>query len=367
MHKTFSKILGPCSLFMLGINAAPLSAQSQTAQSAMVNLTPDSAAYEIVGTITWTFNRGNHTDADLTGTAMSYYTNAWNGAAPTVACTGGGANGCQTPPATPAAPAPLALELQQQAQSDRCTFFLGGTLGSGTYTQLVTVNVGSPAPLAQRGSWKFTYTYAITPTQAVDPQTAWTSETTGGTVDLGFSGFVASESFQKQASRNKYSFTMTDGGLTRARDVSATLMKESSVLASLDLDNVDTNLDTVNDGLAVVGAAADFSYFGNGGIFGNSAVFDPLHAVARKPANGVLNILNGFADGSPADNFAGNNNDLASGNVHVGPYAASFDGLTEPGSYTVVVAGTLKGNSSAADFGFSVTSNLIQIGGCAVP
>jgi hypothetical protein len=53
--------------------------------------------------------------------------------------------------------------------------------------------------------------------------------------------------------------------------------------------------------------------------------------------------------------------------VHVGPYAGSFDSLTEAGSYTVVVAGTLKGNSSSADFGFSVTSNLIQIGGCAVP
>ena len=48
----------------------------------MVDLTPDSAAYEFVGEIVWTFHRGNHTDADLTGTAMSYYTNAWNGNAP---------------------------------------------------------------------------------------------------------------------------------------------------------------------------------------------------------------------------------------------------------------------------------------------
>jgi hypothetical protein len=80
-----------------------------------------------------------------------------------------------------------------------------------------------------------------------------------------------------------------------------------------------------------------------------------------------VNILTGVADGTPADNFASNNNDLAAGNVHIGPYASSFDGLTEGGNYTAVVAGTLKENSSSADFGFSVTSNLIVIGGCSVP
>jgi hypothetical protein len=77
--------------------------------------------------------------------------------------------------------------------------------------------------------------------------------------------------------------------------------------------------------------------------------------------------VKGIADGTPLDNFAGNDNDLTAGNVHIGPYSGSFDGLTEPGDYTVVVAGSLKGNGSSADFGFSVNSNLIQIGGCSVP
>ena len=365
MRRTSSiGVVGACSLLVLVTSAASASAQTQTAQSAMVALTPDSAAYEIAGTITWTFNRGNHNDVDLTGTAMSYYTNVWDGAAPTVTCTGGGRTVASTAPATPAAPAPLPLELQQQAQDDRCTFFSGGTLGTGTYTQVVTVNVNSGTP-AQKGNWKFTYTYAITPTQAVAPETAWTSEETGGSVNLGFSGFVASESYQKQSNRHKYSFTMVDGGITRARNVSASLMKDSATLASLDLNNVDTDGDTINDGLAVVGAVDDFDYFANGGIFGNSAVFSALHAPARKSANSVVNILTGN-DAAPADNFAGNNNDLAAGNVHIGPYSGSFNGLTEPGTYTVVVAGSLKGNSSSADFGFSVTSNLIQIGGCSV-
>ena len=37
--------------------AAPVMAQSQTAQSAMVNLTTDNTAYQIEGTITWTYDR----------------------------------------------------------------------------------------------------------------------------------------------------------------------------------------------------------------------------------------------------------------------------------------------------------------------
>ena len=144
-------------------------------------------------------------------------------------------------------------------------------------------------------------------------------------------------------------------------------MKDSATLSSLDLNNVDTDGDLINDGLTIASRVVDFPYYANGGIFGNSAVFSALHAPARKTENWVVNIVKGITDGTSADNFAGNDNDLAAGNVHIGPYSGSFNGLTEPGTYTVVVAGSLKGNSSSADFGFSVTSNLIQIGGCIVP
>jgi hypothetical protein len=129
------------------------------------------------------------------------------------------------------------------------------------------------------------------------------------------------------------------------------------------LNNVDTDGDTIPDGLAVVGAPGDFDYFANGGWFGNAATFSALHATVGNPADGVVDILNGD-DASPADNFAGNNNDLAAGNVHIGPFAGSFNGLTAPGTYTVVVAGSLKGNSASADFGFSVLSPSIIIDGC---
>ena len=129
MRRTCSiGVAGACSLLVLVMSAAAASAQTQTAQSAMVALTPDSVAYEIAGTITWTFNRGNHNDVDLTGTAMSYYSNAWDGVIPTPTCTGG-QTGCVTPPAAPAAPAPLSTELMQRAQSDRCTFSLAALSG----------------------------------------------------------------------------------------------------------------------------------------------------------------------------------------------------------------------------------------------
>jgi hypothetical protein len=48
-------------------------------------------------------------------------------------------------------------------------------------------------------------------------------------VNIEFSGFVASESYQKLSNRHKYSFT--NG--RRARNVSASLTKDSETLTSL--------------------------------------------------------------------------------------------------------------------------------------
>jgi hypothetical protein len=343
------------------------SAQVQNAQSAMVDVTFDSSAYQIDGTTTWTYDR------DL---AETYYLNAWNGSAPVRGCSGGGANGCVTPPATPSAPAPLPNPLTQHAQQERCTFFSAGTLISNSYTQSVVINVnGSGIPAAQKGNWTYVFTYAVTPLTpgTVAAYTAWTSEVETTTVDVAFTGFVASESFQKQGSRSKYSFTMVDSGVSRARNVVATLQKADGLggwidIAIADLNNVDTDADLVNDALAIAPALTNFTYFGNGGIFGNSAVFAALHATGNKLANAVDNIVKGISDGSSfVDNFAGNDNDLASGNVHGGPFASTFLGLSDSGDYRVRVSGALKGNSGLADLGFSVGSSSVVIGGCTLP
>jgi hypothetical protein len=116
--------------------------------------------------------------------------------------------------------------------------------------------------------------------------------------------------------------------------------------------------------LPVSAATADFTYFANGGVFGNSAVLSSLHSPSGKAENSVVNILNGFNDGANSDNFAGNNNDLAAGNVYVAEFTGEWPGLTEAGTYRTVVTGMLKGNAGQADLGFSVASNIVVIGGC---
>jgi hypothetical protein len=106
--------------------------------------------------------------------------------------------------------------------------------------------------------------------------------------------------------------------------------------------------------LPVTSTAADYDYAGNGGVFGNSAVYSSLHA---SPTS-VDGILHG-------DNFANNDNDLAAGNVHQADYLAGFSGLTGAGTYKITVSGVIKGNSATAVAGFAVSSNIIVIGGCS--
>src|SRR6266566_3012025 len=100
------------------------SGSSQTAQSIMVNMTPNSNAFQITGTTTWTFDR-DCAEADYTASA-----GVWNGNTPT--CTGNAGDCAPTnqptpPPAPPVDPhGPDSIE--HHAQQDRCTFFCGGTL-----------------------------------------------------------------------------------------------------------------------------------------------------------------------------------------------------------------------------------------------
>jgi len=322
---------------------------SLTAQSAMMDFTYDSAAYQIEGTITWTFHRN---------IAETFYTNVWDGNAPVVT------TGTGSPQTSPGVPAASSVALQNFVQQQRCIFFAGGDLLGTTYN--VTVN-------GTRG-WKWTYTFIIAPTQtsvAAYEGGTWTSVETGGTVDVNFGGFIASESFLNNGSKNKYSFTLLDNSVSRVSGVTAQLEKSyddvnwSAVGNPLDLNNLDTNGDTVNDSLAVSSTSADYSYYGNGGIFGKSGVYGALHADNYKLANSVTQILSGTNDGTTyADNFAGNDNDLAAGNVHQANFSGTFSGLSEEASYRTVISGTIKGNGGSASQSFSVSKNTTVIGGC---
>lgn len=313
--------------------AAPVMAQSQTAQSGMVEVATDNTTYQIEGTIAWTYVRDS---------AEGYYTNALDGNSPTVTCTG---SGCTNPPPVPVAPQPDRNKLRQHAQDERCVFFCGGVLGSDSYTQDVRVNISSGV---NRGNWRFTYTYNITPNQeSVEPHTCWIFEETGGTVDVNFSGFVSSESYLKQSGgRTKYSFTLLDSaGGSRVQSVIVKLQKSDGLGGWTDV-GVPISYGT----LPVTQTYDDCTYFGN------SAVYSARHAAGGMPATLMSLIL-------LEDTFVNNDNDLASGNAHQADYNGTFAGINEAGDYRIAVSGIIKGNSAGASFGFSVGSQIIVIGG----
>jgi hypothetical protein len=255
--------------------------------------------------------------------------------------------------------------VSNHAQDDRCIFFCGGTLPGWSYTQTRTVS-----GLNGKGNWTFTYNYTTTTAGAVAAGTCWASEVTGGTGEVTYNGFVSSESCVQKSGgtwQRKYSFTLLNSDLSsRVVNVSAQLQKETPTGSGNWLGVGDPI--AFGSPLPVSTTVNDYSYFGNGGVFGKSTVFPLLHGTGGgKLANLVTNILTGTSDGTAADNFSGNDNDLSAGNVHQADFGGSFTfGIGDEGNYRVAVTGTLKGNTAAGvpDVNFSVTSNLVTVGGC---
>lgn len=351
-------VAGGVMMLLLASGPAPVAfAQSQTAQSIMVELDYDGPAYEIVGTITWTYQRNT--------CAVPLYTahaGVWDGNTPT--CSGSTANCAPSnQPAVPPAPAIPTTgpnSVSNHAQDDRCIFFCGGNVSGWNYTQTETV-----PGLNGKGNWTFTYNYTTDGAGAVAAETCWSSQVTGGSVDVGFEGFVCSESFLKQSTRNKYSFTLLGPEGSRVSNVQVELQQfDGTNWNTVSGPVLVPETDSGTGQLPVSAATEDFNYFGNGGGFGKPTVLTSLHYSGGKAANSVNNILNGINDGTNSDNFAGNNNDLADGKVHLATFTGQWEGLTDPGTYRTVVTGVLKGNSGQADIGFSVGSNLVVIGGC---
>lgn len=176
----------------------------------------------------------------------------------------------------------------------------------------------------------------------------------GETVDINFNGFISAESYLKQSGgRTKYSFTLVDSEGSRVQNVSAQLQKSDGLGGWTDVGY------PISYGtLPVTPTAADYIYFGNAGVFGNSDVYSALHATG---GGKLATLVSSFL---LEDTFANNNNDLASGNVHQADYTGGFTGLNEAGDYRIAASGTIKGNSGSTSFGFSVASNIIVIGGC---
>jgi hypothetical protein len=329
---------------------------TQTAQSIMVAVKPNASAYQIVGTITWSFNNQPPHDCVVEG---GYYTTIITG--PDITCSG---QGCTNPPPTPDPPSPDPSNTRFVANQERCVFFCGGTLtapesSQNPYTQFVNVNIPSGP---NRGNWKFTWTYTIVPTGngEVAARTCWDDEVTGGTVVVGYGGFVSSESYAKRKNQpDKYSFTLLDDqGGSRVTDVVVKLQK------FVDPNWVDVEILPLGL-LPVSPTALNYTYSGNGGIFGNSAVYDKLHAAEfSPPAQGALNVNAILL----SDGFLNNDGDLGAGRVHqanVGPGSFSPLGIGDEGTYRIFTSGILKGNSgSAPSVSFGVSSSVFEFGGC---
>lgn len=207
--------------------------------------------------------------------------------------------------------------------------------------------------------------------------TCWHCTETGGTAEIAFCGFVAGESFVKKnsggnKSTTKYSFTLADDlGASRVINTSATLQKFNTDISIW--ENVgdpvpedtsclvnggdDSSTFCGNGGICPTDPCTgiDYSYYGNAGVFGNSGVYSYLHAPTYMAAAYVTTILT-------QDNFTNNDGDLCYYS-QTAPFHGSFT-VTEEGSYRIVIAGTVKGNSAIGNQPFSVTSDTTVGGAC---
>jgi hypothetical protein len=273
------------------------------------------------------------------GTAAALFTNAWDGNAPAVGCTGGGCPG--TAPAAPPAPSPNTDKVTNPgngvAVANECTFLDGGTLVGSSYTQAAQLSNGLSGNL--KATYTYTYTYNITPTGPVVAFTAWdlTLTTGGETVPVTISADIAGESATKSSNLGqKYSFSIrnSDG---------------SSRVTGLNLQ-VDNNTYPINSTIyencpgckAGDVGAVDFPYTTNAG------------------SNGFTDLLtNGNArDILNTDSFAGNQDGGADGKALAKVVTDAVTVDLAPGSHNVVLTGTVKGNSASSNISFSVTQTI---------
>jgi len=202
------------------------------------------------------------------------------------------------------------------AQQQRCTFWNGGTLVSGTE---------GPVTVTPKGDG------------VVAAKTAWVLSSSSGssTVDVTVNITIAGESFvlSKQFWPNgKYSFTLTNpDGSSRIENLTVTLSGDASR--------------TDNPNHTLVDGGASFEYTGNAGANGT--------AKSYLKDGKMGDILTG-------DSFKGND---------LGPYSiAIVDPITYtlgPGNYTITVTGTIKGVDGNASLSFSGTATTtISAEGC---
>jgi hypothetical protein len=336
----------------IAASAGAFAGNSQTAQGIMVNLA-GSGDFALGDTMMYRFNPAN---------ASAYFSNAWDGNAPTVNCTGGSACSTATAPAAPAAPAPDAgyvdssngrSRAQGADQANECTFFVGGNLNGKSYTQTASVTQSVPVLVGKQTKYQslnytYTYTYNVTPTVASVPSlTAWDLyKSTGDTIaDISINADIAGESVvvSNQFPSGKYSFSLTDSVVGNRVQGLALTVSDTTGWSDTQYPNSTVFANYPNGSL-------DFDYTTNAGINGTAQSF---------LKNGdALTILN-------SDTFAGNNNGGADGSALAKAVVDTVNLSLPVGDYNVRLTGTVKGNSAVADLPFSVTQTVHIIGqGC---
>ncbi|HTK59684.1 MAG TPA: hypothetical protein VL283_00600 [Candidatus Baltobacteraceae bacterium] len=308
-------------------------AASSTGQGIMVDFDA-SGTYALVTNQVWRFDQE---------AAAAYFTNAWDGVAPTSSCSGNACNGnlCGIPaaPAAPAADPDKVVDAGGSAVADksRCTFLDGGTLVlTDSYTQSASVSVScTVSGRSKSATYNFAYTYAIAPdpaTAAVAPFTAWNmiSETgDGSTAHVDVTALIAGESVLSKANMpRKYSFSIEETDpvtllpVSRVRDLLVSFDGAPGIPAT-----------------SSVSYPIDFAYATNAGTNGNVSL------LADGDARTILNT----------DSFAGNNDGGADGSALAAALMDPVGGDLGAGDHLVTLTGTVKGNSAAASVDFSVT------------
>jgi len=378
LNRVFVILAGVAALVFLVVSGTAL-AQTKTAQSAMFENSA-SGTFVITGGQVWEYNKD---------TAATYFTNELDTTvAPTVGCTGSGCapgnpawipNYCPTP-SSPSAPDPQDNQVNHVLGQNSCTFFDGGILTGDTYTQDTAsisgdcsvcepCNAGSgcgtstacPTISGQKyklttknASFKYTYTYDITPTTTdpVAPHTAWDlqSDSTAA-AKVGVAGFFAGQSTQlKSATRSenwtfKASHTMLDSlGASRLVGATATITDASdAVICTLPI-------------VTSVVSGQDFTYLGNAGRNGIVAnLFD--NGIAP---NGTVNAIQGgvsVALNGKTDDFAGNNG-TGGDKAVIDTGSTGTCSISTEGEYTLNVTGTLKGVSGSSSLAVAVSSSI---------
>jgi hypothetical protein len=315
---------------ILSAGAVPgFGANSTTGQGIMVNFNA-AGDFAVSSTNTYKFNKV---------TASGYFTNVWDGNAPTCSPS----NKCPAVSDAPAAPAPDASKVNSgnPGKNDvtglnECAFLTGASLAGDTYTR--TADVGT-----QSDKHTYTYTYLITPTvAATDPFTAWDliDSTGGGTsAHVDVTANIAGESAVNNTNNSKI-------GLKYSFDLGTT--------ASPRVVGVSVAVDTVPYAVPTVTIAypVDFTYITNAGSNGN------VGYLVNGDARTILNT----------DAFAGNNNGGADGSA-LALASTSTVGLDlTPGIHSVTLTGVVKTNSALADLPINITQTATVITpGCAPP